>query len=292
MTIRHNNRQESAIITANRVYPLQAINECCMTDWPLTIDRILKEERMTELTRWYADQTARIWEGIPSEDLEHIETGSLFESPATIWGIGFNYQPTGEPMPAERANHPVSFVKPWNTVTPVNGPILVPNGSESTTGEGEIACIIGKPGKNLTVQEARHCIAGYTAALDMTESGIHKEHPRFLARAKSFDTFCAIGPTLTSADSFYTEDITVQTILNGEVSAENHTGRMLMNIPEIVAYFSQGTTLNPGDIILTGTPGPVKIRPGDTLAVHVDGLRPPDQIGFRRMIRYNVMAIS
>lgn len=274
MTIRQHNRPEAALLISDRVYPLSAVNECCMTEWPITIDGILKDGQMAELARWYTDQAACIWEGIPSETIEHAEPGALFEKPVTIWGIGFNYQPQDEPMPTGRARHPVSFVKPWNTVTSASGPILIPKGSKSTTGEGEIACVIGRPGKNLTAQEAGQIIAGYTAALDMTESGIHREHPRFLARAKSFDTFCSIGTVLQSADAFYTEEITVQTLLNGEVVAENHTSRMLMSIPEIVAYFSQNTTLSSGDIILTGTPGPVNIRPGDTLGVHIDGLRP------------------
>lgn len=274
ITIISNHKQNAAIVKDNRVYSLKAINSGCQTAWPLTLETILQAERFEELLHWYNEAPEDVWEKISSETFETVKTGDLIHERISIWGIGFNYQPIDQPMPEEKPAHPVSFVKPWNTLAAKNDSILLPKHSATTTGEGEIALIIKKRCRNVRKADALSCIAGFTTALDMTEADIHSQNPRFLARAKSFDTFCALGSTLLSTDRFQTEDRTIRTVLNGKTISENRTDRMLMDIQDIVAYFSKETTLYPGDVILTGTPGPVKLEDGDTLSAEVTGLRP------------------
>ncbi|AOM84045.1 fumarylacetoacetate hydrolase family protein [Salisediminibacterium beveridgei] len=271
--IEKDNQPMAAIIRENQVYTINSINRFCETGWPLVIQDIIENRVIDLLSDWYENTPSGIWESIPSIPFEFVNPADLFQSPRGIWGIGFNYQPEDDSMPKEIPDHPVSFVKPWNTICSVNQSIAIPAHSQETNGEGEIALIIGKKCKNVSLTDAMSFIAGYTTALDMTEAAIHRENPRFLARAKSFDTFCALGTTLQTAHSFSPVNRTIQTKLNNRIISENTTERMLMNFEEIVHYFSKETTLYPGDVILTGTPGPVRIRDGDTLTAEVDGLR-------------------
>lgn len=272
--IEKDNQPMAAIIRENQVYTMNSINRYCGTVWPLVIQDIIEGQALDKLCDWYENAPSGIWKSIPSVPFEFVKPADLFQTRRGVWGIGFNYQPDYELMPKEIPDHPVSFVKPWNTFCSVNQSISIPAHSQETNGEGEIALLIGKKCKNASHTDAMSFIAGYTTALDMTEAAIHRENPRFLARAKSFDTFCALGTTLQTADSYSPANRTIQTKLNNKIISQNTTERMLMTIRDIVHYFSKETTLYPGDVILTGTPGPVKLSNADILTAEVDGLRP------------------
>lgn len=274
MMINHKHAPVAAVLKEDLLYPLTAINTATDSDWPVTIDDLLRQQLFDSFTAWYQTCEDDVWETISSLPREEAVPLNLLLERGVIWGIGFNYQPEHEAMPDEAARHPVSFIKPWSTLSAPFEPITLPPISTKTTGEAEIAVVIKKTCRQLAPGDVMDCIAGYTAALDMTEAAIHAENPRFLARAKSFDTYLALGTVLQTPDECTMDHVRLRTIHNGETVHENHTGRMLMTIADIIAYFSQGTTLHPGDVVLTGTPGPAVLRDGDTIRAEIDGLYP------------------
>lgn len=270
-------KEEAAIQAPHGWIKLSRINEAFDTDWPLQVGELIIGGRWESLSRWYKDEgEARLLlevEALPEGD---VSLGLLYRNPRKIWGIGMNYRPSGElPAPPEPGEDPVSFMKPDTTLIGPGQPIRLPMQLERVTAEAELAIIIGKKCRNISEAEAPDYVAGLTTALDMTAADIHEANPRYLTRAKSFDTFLSIGPQLLTADE--TEDVhslEISTVLNGETVHRNTVSQMRFRPWWIVAFHSQFMTLLPGDIILTGTPGPVVIRPGDEAQGRIEGFLP------------------
>src|SRR5690606_19904559 len=141
-----------------------------------------------------------------------------------------------------------------------------------TTAEAELGIIIGKECKNVSPEEVPNVIAGFTTILDMTAEDILEKNPRYLTRAKSFDTFFSFGPQLITVEEV--EDVLqlhVSTIKKGEVHRKNIVNNMTFKPWELVSFHSKVMTLKPGDIISTGTPGAIKISDGDIVECQIDG---------------------
>jgi len=226
-------------------------------------------------------------EGYSQADLERLaaQGGDLlplsgltltapYRNPAKIWGIGLNYREHAadldEVSPSEE---PASFMKPATTIIGPGDTIVLPKQSERVTGEAELGVIIGRRCKDVPLEGAPAVIFGYTTIIDMTAEDILRRNPRFLTRSKSFDTFFSFGPVIVTPDEV--EDVnglTVQTIRNGQVTAENVVRNMMFPPFELVSFHSQVMTLEPGDIISTGTPGAVHIRHGDVVRCHIEGV--------------------
>jgi 2-keto-4-pentenoate hydratase/2-oxohepta-3-ene-1,7-dioic acid hydratase in catechol pathway len=226
-------------------------------------------------------------EGYSQADLERLaaQGGDLlplsgltltapYRNPAKIWGIGLNYREHAadldEVSPSEE---PASFMKPATTIIGPGDTIVLPKQSERVTGEAELGVIIGRRCKDVPLKGAPAVIFGYTTIIDMTAEDILRRNPRFLTRSKSFDTFFSFGPVIVTPDEV--EDVnglTVQTIRNGQVTAENVVRNMMFPPFELVSFHSQVMTLEPGDIISTGTPGAVHIRHGDVVRCHIEGV--------------------
>lgn len=202
-----------------------------------------------------------------------IPFGSPLQNFGKLWGIGLNYLDHASDLSEERPEEPASFMKPSSAVVGPGGPIRLP-GKELTghvTGEAEIAVVIGRTCKNITIGQADRVIAGYLPVIDMTAVDILKKNPRFLTRAKSFDTFLVMGPWIeTGLSAYELQDLTVRTEINGECIASNTIGNMAFSPAELVAFHSMHMTLEPGDIISTGTPGAGRLKPGDTITSRVE----------------------
>ncbi|WP_345740332.1 fumarylacetoacetate hydrolase family protein [Planomicrobium okeanokoites] len=148
----------------------------------------------------------------------------------------------------------------------------MPLQSERTTAESELGIIIGKICKDVEEEEALSVISGYTTIIDMTAEDILQKNPRYLTRAKSFDTFFSFGPQLVTADEV--EDVLelkVATVINGEIHRDNLVSNMTFQPQQLISFHSKVMTLLPGDIISTGTPGAVVIRDGDVVECRIDG---------------------
>lgn len=197
-----------------------------------------------------------------------------YRQPPKIWGIGLNYTAHAADLDEVSPNEePASFMKPSTTIIGVGDTIVLPKQSHKVTGEAELGVIIGKRCKDVSLENVQDVIFGYTTIVDMTAEDILRKNPRFLTRSKSFDTFFSFGPVVITADEI--EDVnglTVQTIRNGGVLAENVVSNMMFPPFELVSFHSHVMTLEPGDIISTGTPGALHIQDGDTIACHIEGV--------------------
>ncbi|MEX2355969.1 MAG: fumarylacetoacetate hydrolase family protein [Thermaerobacterales bacterium] len=195
-----------------------------------------------------------------------------YRRPGKIWGIGLNYAAHAGDLDEQVPAQPASFMKPWTTIIGPGDTILLPPESQRVTAEAELAVIIGRRCRQLSRAEAPSVIFGYTCVIDMTAEDILRQNPRYLTRAKSFDTFFSFGPVVLTVDEVPDlRELTVRTIVNDAVRAENTVAHMTFDPYELVAFHSQVMTLEPGDIISTGTPGAWPLAGGDRVRCEITG---------------------
>ncbi len=205
------------------------------------------------------------------------EEGIAFGTPLSrfgkLWGIGLNYADHAADLDEVRPEEPASFMKPATALVGPGGPIRLPPESESqrVTAEAELGVVIGRRCRNVPESEVGGVVAGYLPLIDMTAEDVLERNPRFLTRAKSYDTFLVAGDRI-AVGSVDLDSITVKTEVGEEVIAENTVDRMLFSPHELVAFHSRVMTLEPGDLISTGTPGAGVIRPGDHVRAEVEGI--------------------
>lgn len=191
--------------------------------------------------------------------------------PSKIVCVGRNYvehaKELDNPLPAE----PLLFLKPPSSVITSGDVIFYPGESERVDHEGEIGVVIGRRCRRLgTHESAAAYIFGYTCVNDVTARDLQRKDSQW-TRGKGFDTFCAFGPVIqTELDASTLE---VRTLRNGELRQCGHVSQMIFSIDAIVRYISQVMTLEPGDLIATGTPAGVgPLEPGDTVEVVIEGV--------------------
>ena len=203
---------------------------------------------------------------------------------SAIYGIGLNYREHAAEMGSELPEHPVVFMKSPSSVLDPERPILLPRHlhSDQVDYECELAVVIGKRCKNVSADQALNYVLGYTCANDVSARDWQKFHGGGQwTKGKSFDTFCPLGPILVTADRIPNPQILpLRTILNGQIRQESFTGDMIFTVAEIIAFLSASTTLEPGTVILTGTPPGVGmasnpqrfLKPGDQVVVEISGI--------------------
>ena len=188
--------------------------------------------------------------------------------PSKIIALGLNYRDHAREFNLELPSEPLIFMKPPSAVIAANEKIMVPAMSRQVDYEAELAVVIGRTCRNVSRDEAFAYILGYVCLNDVTARDLQTKDGQW-TRAKSFDTFCPIGPCLvTEIDS---GDLAVQSFLNGELRQSSRTSQLIFSVPELVGFISRVMTLYPGDIISTGTPsgvGPMKA--GDTIEIRVE----------------------
>lgn len=202
-------------------------------------------------------------------DLSHEGIRAPVE-PGKIVGVGRNYREhareLGNPMPAE----PVLFLKSPGSVIGPQTPIVLPPESERVEFEGEIAVVVGRRLRRASAADAALGVLGVTAACDVTARDLQRKDPTF-ARAKSFDSFCPLGPAVrVDADL---ERLELVTRVNGAGRQRATAEEMAWGIVELLVYASRMMTLEPGDVVLTGTPAGVgPLADGDRVEVEVSGV--------------------
>ena len=190
--------------------------------------------------------------------------------PSKVVCIGVNYRDHAEEMGIELPKEPLMFLKPSTTVVGPNEPIIYPKLTENLHYEGELAVVIKKEAKKIKAEDADDYILGVTCAIDVTARDLQMSDGQW-TRAKSFDTFCPLGPAIAAKLDY--QNLRIVTRVNGEVRQDSNTNQMVFTIPQIVEAVSAVMTLLPGDVILTGTPpGVGELRPGDEISVSIEGI--------------------
>jgi 2-keto-4-pentenoate hydratase/2-oxohepta-3-ene-1,7-dioic acid hydratase in catechol pathway len=191
-------------------------------------------------------------------------------NPSKIIAVGLNYHDHAKEMGMAIPDHPILFMKPATTVIKSGDAIIYPPQSKNVHYEGELAIIIKDKVRNIKKEDAAKHIKGYTCANDVTARDLQNIDGQW-TRAKSFDTFCPLGPRIVS--DLDPTNLNIQTRVNGEVKQNSNTKNMIFDVFELVSFVSSVMTLLPGDVIITGTPpgvGPLKI--GDTVEVEIEGI--------------------
>jgi 2-keto-4-pentenoate hydratase/2-oxohepta-3-ene-1,7-dioic acid hydratase in catechol pathway len=190
--------------------------------------------------------------------------------PRAIFGIGLNYAAHAKEQGQELPEFPIVFMKLNNSSAPPNGTVTCPAVVKRLDYEGELAVVIGEGGK----------IAGYAVADDVSARDLQRREPQW-TRAKGADGFCPWGPWITTTDEIADpHDLLLRTWVNGDLRQDSSTSDLIFKIPELVAFLRETCTLEPGDLILTGTPSgvgfamdpPALLESGDVVRIEIEGL--------------------
>ena len=198
-----------------------------------------------------------------------------YEVPPKIWCIGLNYLSHAEDIDAVQPEEPGSFMKPASCMFQPSGQIVLPpeHLSNDVDAEGELGVIIGRTSRFLTTANVRDAIYGYTTTLDLTALDVLRKNPRYLTRAKSFDTFFSFGPVIVTADEVPDVDaLEVITEHNDSVCSRDFVRHMRTRPFELVRFHSDYMTLYPGDLISTGCPKGARIKQGDRVRARIEGV--------------------
>jgi 2-keto-4-pentenoate hydratase/2-oxohepta-3-ene-1,7-dioic acid hydratase in catechol pathway len=204
---------------------------------------------------------------------------SPIRTPQKIVCVGLNYRDHAEEGGAEIPSEPILFAKWPNTLVGPGDAIRLPALSQFVDYEGELGVVVGRRAARVSVEEAPLYIAGYVAANDVTARDLQLADGQWV-RSKSFDTFLPVSE-MTSADQVVDpQDLRIRTILNGRVVQDSSTANMIFGVNEILSFVSQAITLEPDDLILTGTPAGVglfrepklRLEDGDEIMVEIEGV--------------------
>ncbi|WP_415715609.1 fumarylacetoacetate hydrolase family protein [Maridesulfovibrio sp.] len=190
--------------------------------------------------------------------------------PSKIVCVGLNYKAHAAELDMKIPDEPMIFLKPPSAIVGNNDAIVIPSASRQVDYEGELAVIMGQTTKNVLPQDVTPLIFGYACANDVTARDFQRKDTLF-TRAKGFDTFAPIGPCIeTDID---VSALGIRTIVNDKVRQEGTIADMQYSPAELVSYISHIMTLNPGDVILTGTPpGIGTLNAGDRVEVEIEGI--------------------
>lgn len=190
--------------------------------------------------------------------------------PSKIVAVGINYRDHATEMSHDLPEEPVIFIKPSTAVIGPEDTIIRPHMSQRVDYEAELALVIGKKARNVSPQEAFQYVLGATCMNDVTARDLQRKDGQW-TRGKSFDTFAPIGPFIVTGVDY--NNIDVELALNGEIKQKSNTSYFINKAHEIVSYISGIMTLNPGDVIATGTPSGVgPMSKGDVVEVRLGSI--------------------
>ncbi len=302
-TIKLNDEELCGIVTDSGIMPLRSLNAATRSDWPETMLPLIRSGRLKDLTAWYRQGGEDELESMADSldgwatpgalsagqgdcepvfvPFEEVVYAPLYRDPARIFGIGLNYADhAGDIGSAAPQGFPGSFFKMADTLIGPDDEILLPRLKEAvrTTAEAELGIILGKDCRDVSEENWLEAVAGYTTILDMTEESILKGNeflagnPRYLTIVKNFPTFFSFGPQLVTPDEV--PDVLrlkVQSVLNGEVFAENYVANMTHRPARLVSLHSSIMGWKAGDVLSTGTPRAFTISEGDRAECRILG---------------------
>lgn len=225
---------------------------------------------------------AALRKSTPEQRMDPAKTAILapIPRPGKIIGIGQNYLEHAKECDAPKPPFPIIFAKYANTVIGHGESIVIPRSVEKADYEGELAVVIGRRGREIPERDALSYVAGYMPLNDVSARDWQNRTGQWVI-GKTCDTFCPMGPALVTADEIPDpQDLRLRTIIGGEILQEGWTGDMIFSIAHLIADMSKVMTLEPGDVIASGTPPgigaarnpPRWLRPGDVVLVEIDGV--------------------
>jgi len=226
-------------------------------------------------------ELARLAGGAPDFGLDDITVAPVIpDAAAKLLCVGINYLPHIKEMGRERPARPVLFVRFGGSVVGHGQPLLKPRESEQFDYEGELAVVIGKRARRVSRDRALDYVAGYSCFNDGSVRD-YQRHSNQFTPGKNFHASGSFGPWLVTTDEIADpRKLTLTTRLNGAVMQQESVGELCFDVPQLIEYCSTWTQLEPGDVIVTGTPGgvgagrkpPVWMKPGDTVEVEISGI--------------------
>jgi 2-keto-4-pentenoate hydratase/2-oxohepta-3-ene-1,7-dioic acid hydratase in catechol pathway len=190
--------------------------------------------------------------------------------PSKIIAIGRNYREHAAEHGAEVPTEPLVFLKPTSSIIGHEAPIVLPPQSNRVEHEAELVAVIGRRGRHIDRKSAWDYLLGFTCGNDVTARDLQRSDGQW-ARSKGFDTFCPLGPWIETDLDATSVDIVAR--VDGETRQRGNTRDMVHDLPSLISYVSSVMTLEPGDVILTGTPaGVAPLRPGEVVEVEVQGI--------------------
>jgi 2-keto-4-pentenoate hydratase/2-oxohepta-3-ene-1,7-dioic acid hydratase in catechol pathway len=202
------------------------------------------------------------------------------ERPGKIICVGLNYRDHAKEQGAELPEEPLLFAKWPNALIGPGEPIVIPPIVTRCDYEAELAVVVGTEAKRVSKENALEAVRGYLCANDVSARDLQFKDGQW-TRGKSPDTFCPIGPALVpAADVPDPHNLRIRAIVSGEVLQDSTTANLIFGVDELLSYVSQTATLEPGDLILTGTPAgvgvfrdpPRLLQPGDEVTIEIEGL--------------------
>ncbi len=190
--------------------------------------------------------------------------------PSKIIGIGVNYRAHAAEMGKGLHDEPLMFLKPRSALVPDGAPIERPDGFERVDYEGELGVVIGRRARRVSRADALSFVLGLTCINDVTVRDLQRKDGQW-TRAKGFDTFCPLGPRIVSGVD--PSNLRIQTRVNGVVRQDSSTSDLIFDVPSLIAFVSAHMTLEPGDVISTGTPAGVgNLTPGDVVEIEIENV--------------------
>src|SRR5215471_15371012 len=202
------------------------------------------------------------------------------DRPGKIICVGLNYRDHAEEQGVELPKAPLFFAKYTTALIGPGEPIVIPPVVALCDYEAELGVVIGASVRNVSKENALEAVRGYICANDVSARDLQFADGQW-TRGKSPDTFCPVGPAVVPADEVGNpHDLRIRALVNGEVLQDSTTANLIFGVDEIISYASQTSTLEPGDLILTGTPAGVGVfrdpkrllQPGDEVTIEIDGL--------------------
>jgi 2-keto-4-pentenoate hydratase/2-oxohepta-3-ene-1,7-dioic acid hydratase in catechol pathway len=202
------------------------------------------------------------------------------ERPSKIVCVGLNYRDHAEEQGAPLPERPILFAKWPNALSGPGDPIVVPAIAQQVDYEAELGVVVGSRVRGVSQENALEAVRGYLCLNDVSARDLQFADRQW-TRGKSPDTFCPVGPELVPASQVPDpQALGIRAVLNGQVMQDSSTSNMVFGVAELIAFITQAITLEPGDVIATGTPAgvgafrdpPVFMQPGDEVTIEIDGL--------------------
>lgn len=268
-------KEKAGVIEGELFYPLESVREQ-MEGIPTDLNTLIEHS-----SEWLSDLAKLNLTGMEGLAVESLQYASPIKPNKNIFCIGKNYAAHAREFDGTPPENMIVFTKAPTTVIGHGQPIPLHEGvTNELDYEGELAVVIGKKGKAISRDEAEDYIFGYTVLNDITARDLQARHQQFFL-GKSLDGTCPIGPWIVTKDEAGdARDLEIETKVNGEVRQHARTSLFLFPIDEIIATLSKGMTLEPGDIIATGTPAgvgkgfkpPRYLKDGDVIEICVESI--------------------